>query len=112
MSRKHCQDISRARRELSMEKDVEKKGVEKAEHKKEAQKEPEKKRELYKVKMEVLAPVELTFKVWAYTPQEAAQIANMSHLAGTPKPLLNRMRKVKASVYKWFFTNILHTRTY
>jgi len=102
-----------------MEKDAEKKKVVQVELKKEAQevqkepeKKPEKKRELYKVKMEVLAPVELTFKVWAYSPEEAAQIANMRHLADKPKPILHRMRKVKASVYKWFFTNILHTRTY
>jgi hypothetical protein len=74
--------------------------------------EPEKKRELYKVKMEVMAPVELTFKVWAYSPEEAVQLANMSHIADKPKPILSRMRKVRASVTKWFFTNILHIRSY
>jgi hypothetical protein len=97
-----------------MEKDAEK--TEKAEQepkKKVAKKEePVKKRELYKVKMEVMAPVELTFKVWAYSPEEAAQLANISHLADRPKPILARMKKIKARVYGWFFTNVLHTRSY
>lgn len=94
-----------------MEKETDKKAPE-PKLKKEAQEVPEKKRELYKVKVEVMAPVELIFKVWAYSPEEAAQLANMSHLADKPRPLLNRMKKVKATVYKWFFTNILHTRNY
>lgn len=68
--------------------------------------------ELYKVKMEVWAPVEITLKVWAENPKQAAKKAQLSNMAGPPKPILSKMKKIKATVFKWMHSNVLHTKIF
>ena len=57
-------------------------------------------RKLYTVKLEVMAPVELTYKIWAETPEEAAELRS-AVLSGPPKPNLMRKRNIKATVYRY-----------
>jgi len=60
-------------------------------------------KQYYTVKLEVMAPVELTFRVFAETPEEAAEIVSKNPippLSAAPKPILSRMRRIKATVYK------------
>ncbi len=54
----------------------------------------------YTVKVEVMAPVELIYKVWAESPEEAMKNYDRSPLSKAPKPILSRKRKIKATVYK------------
>ncbi len=54
----------------------------------------------YTVRVEVMAPVELTYKVWAVSPEEAMKDYDRSPLSQAPKPILSRKRKIKATVYK------------
>lgn len=60
-------------------------------------------KQFYTVKLEVLAPVELTFRVFAETPEKAAEMVSKNPippLSAAPKPILSRMRRIKATVYK------------
>ena len=54
----------------------------------------------YTVKLVVMAPVELIYKVWAESPEEAMKTYDKSPLSAAPKPILSRKRKQKAIVYK------------
>ncbi|KKN66638.1 hypothetical protein LCGC14_0469730 [marine sediment metagenome] len=69
--------------------------------KKEAKKPPQK--QFYTVKLEVMAPVELTLRVYAETPQEAIDMVSrnpLPPLSGPPRPNIARMKRIKATVYK------------
>jgi len=58
------------------------------------------KKKLYTVKLEVMAPVELTYKIWAESPEEAAELRGAT-LARPPKPNLARKKNLKATVYRY-----------
>jgi hypothetical protein len=70
------------------------------------------KKEIYKVKLEIMAPIEVNLKVWATSPEEAVEIAKLSHIQGAPKIGFSRMKKLKATVYKWMYNNVLLTKKY
>lgn len=73
--------------------------------KKKAEEQVEEKPQYYTVKLDVIAPVELTFKIWAKNPQEAIEKCDRAPIASTPK-LRNRGRKKKAVVYRSNYSNI------
>ena len=54
----------------------------------------------YTVRLMVMAPVELIYKVWAESPEEAMKTYEKSPLSRAPKPILASKRKQKATVYK------------
>lgn len=68
--------------------------------------------ESYKVVLEVMAPVELTYKVLASSPEEALEKIRGMGVYERPKPILSRMKRVKATVYKWLYINVLHVKRY
>lgn len=70
------------------------------------------KKETYKVKLEIMAPIEVILKVRAESPEEAVEIAKLSQIQGSPKISFPRMRKLKATVYKWMYNNVLLTKKY
>ncbi len=57
--------------------------------------------QFYTVKMEVMAPVILTYKVLAESPERALQKVNTSGVIRPPEPVMSRARKLKATVYKY-----------
>jgi hypothetical protein len=59
------------------------------------------KKKLYTVKLEVQAPVELTYRVWAEDPMQAVDLIKSGQLSGPPRPILSKRRNVKATVYKY-----------
>jgi hypothetical protein len=66
-------------------------------------KELEKKAAEYSVKLEVMAPVELIFRIFAETPEEAAEMVSRNPippLSAAPRPIISRMKRIKATVYK------------
>lgn len=60
---------------------------------------PQKK--LYTVKLEVMAPVELIYRVWAETPELAVELLKYGALTAPPKPTLSKKKNIKATVYKY-----------
>jgi len=60
----------------------------------------EKQKQYYTVKVEATAPIELTYRVWAEDPEEALEIFETSSFYSPPRPILSRMRKIKATVYR------------
>lgn len=71
---------------------------------KKAEKKPEPiilKKRPYTVKLEVQAPVELTYRVWAETPEQAVEMLRYGQLVNAPKPILSKRRNIKATVYKY-----------
>lgn len=60
--------------------------------------------QLYVVKTEVLAPVELTFKVWAKDPEQAIEMTNRAGIDS--HKLKSRGKKKKATVYRFGYSNI------
>lgn len=61
-----------------------------------------KQKQFYTVKMEVSAPVLLTYRVYAESPEQAIELVQkqpFQSLSEAPKPFLSRMRKLKATVY-------------
>lgn len=70
--------------------------------KKEKVKEPVKVKEYFTVKLEVVAPATVTYRVFAETPEEAAEIAlklKGRQLTSPPTISWNRLRTLKAVVY-------------
>ena len=66
-----------------------------------AKKPPQK--QFYTVKLEVTAPVELTFRVFAESPEEAAEMVSkdpIPPLYCAPRPIIPRMKRIKATVYR------------
>ena len=56
----------------------------------------------YTVKLEVMAPVELTYRVWAENAEQAITLfQTMGQLSSPPKPILSRRKNIKATVYKY-----------
>ena len=55
----------------------------------------------YTVKVEVMAPVELTYRVWAEDPEQAVEMLRYGMLSAPPKPILSKQRRIKATVYKY-----------
>ena len=55
----------------------------------------------YTIKLEVQAPVELTYRVWAETPEQAVDMLQYGQLVAPPKPILSRRRNIKATVYRY-----------
>jgi len=69
--------------------------------KKKAEKSPILKKIPYTVKVEVMAPVELTYRVWAETPEQAVELLRYGSLTAPPKPVLSKQKRIKATVYKY-----------
>ena len=59
----------------------------------------------YTIKLEVMAPVELTYKVWAEDPEEAAKMIG-AVLTRPPKPNLSRKKNIKATIYDYGMSTI------
>lgn len=59
------------------------------------------KKQPYTIKLEVTAPVELTYRVWAETPEQAVDLLLTAQMSAAPKPILSRKKNVKATVYKY-----------
>ena len=59
-------------------------------------------KQYYTVKLETMAPVELTFRVFAETPEQAIEAVSKFPLPplSSVKPNLSRIRRIKAMVYK------------
>ena len=60
-------------------------------------------KQYWTVKLEVMAPVELTFRVFTETPEEAVEIVSKNPLPplyAAPRPIISRMKRIKATVYK------------
>lgn len=55
----------------------------------------------YTVKLEVLAPVELIYRIWAETPEQAVELLRYGVIVKPPKPILSKRKNVKATVYKY-----------
>lgn len=66
----------------------------------------------YTVKVEVLAPIELTYKVWAESAEEALKNYERSSLSQPPKPILSKKKTKKVVVYKYGTTLIELTKKY
>jgi hypothetical protein len=66
-------------------------------------KQPEKikKKQLFTIKLEAMAPIELTYKVWAETPEQAVDLLKTATLTARPKPIIARKRNIKATVYRY-----------
>ena len=82
--------------------ELEKKRLEEERLKKEAMAKPVQK-QYYTVKLEVMAPVELTMRIFAETPEEAAEMVSKNPLPplyAAPRPVLSKMKRIKATVYK------------
>lgn len=65
--------------------------------------EKKKLKEYFTVKIETFAPIILTYKILADTPEEAAEIAakkNGQQLTAPPHILFAKLGKMKAKVYK------------
>ena len=80
---------------------------------KEAIKRPEK--SYYTVKLEATAPVTLEFRIYAETPEEAADMVGkfpMPPFSRAPRPDLSRMRRIKATVYKYGMSTIDFIKTF
>ena len=69
-------------------------------------------KQLYTVKLEVIAPIELTYKVWAETPQQAVELINTGQMTAQPKPTLSRKRNIKATVYRYGYQMIEFVKKY
>lgn len=54
----------------------------------------------YTIKVEAEAPVTLTYRVLASSPEEALEKLKYASLSEPPKPNLGKMRKKEAKVYK------------
>ncbi len=54
----------------------------------------------YTIKLEVNAPVTLTYKILAESPEQAVDLIARSVLAEPPKVNIPRARKLKATVYQ------------
>ena len=82
--------------------ELEKKRLQEEERlKKEAAKPVQK--QYYTVVLEVMAPVEMTFRVFAETPEDAAEMVSsgpLPPLYAAPRPIISKMKRVKATVYK------------
>lgn len=58
----------------------------------------------FTVKLEVMAPVELEFRILAADADEALDKVRrgpLPPLAKAPRPILNRLRRIKATVYRF-----------
>ena len=90
-------------------KEIEKTAQEKALEIKKKKKELEKKAQEnlipkkipHTVKLEVLAPVVLTYRVWAESPEQAVELLRYGHMSAPPKPVLSKQKRIKATVYKY-----------
>ena len=67
------------------------------------------KKQFYTIKLEAMAPIEMEFRIFAESPQAAIEIFDKSlpPLVRPARPILSRMKKVKATVYK-YGTNIYY----
>ena len=60
----------------------------------------------YTVKVEAMAPVELVYRVWAESPEQAIELLRYGTLSAPPKPILSKRKNLKATVYK-YGTNLI-----
>ncbi len=75
----------------------------------------ENKPQYFTVKLEVLAPVTLKYKILAKSPEEAIKKVEsnlISNLTETPKPNLAKHKKLHANVYAAGYTRILLNKKY
>jgi len=75
--------------------------------------EEEPKPQSFVVKMEVMVPVTITYKITAKTPEEAIDICTKGkekHQSAPPKIHYIKMKKIKAKVYKSGTSNVVLTK--
>lgn len=73
------------------------------------------KKQFYAVKLEVMAPVELQFRILAKSPQEALEQVEkfpLPPLSAPPKPSFPKMRRLKATVYRFGMSTIETVKNY
>ena len=71
--------------------------------------------EYYTVRLEVMAPIELTYSILADSPEKAIEKVEKNIVAGlssTPKPILGKHRKTKVTIYKKGTVNIVGQKSY
>lgn len=69
----------------------------------------------FTVKMEVLAPVKIEYRILAISAEEALKKVEQnigSNLASSPKPNLGKSKKLNAVVLMAGFSNVVLTRRY
>ena len=74
-----------------------------------------KEKKYYSVKLEGQVPIELHFKILAESPEEAAEIVGknpLPPLTRAPRPILSRLRRIKATVYRYGTTLIDLVKNY
>lgn len=66
--------------------------------------EPASEKQLYDVRIQATAPIQLTFRVLAETPEKALEMVESrnpsARLVGTSPPDLGKMKKIKGTVYQ------------
>jgi len=70
------------------------------------------KQQLYTIKLEATAPIELVYKVWAKDPEDALEQMNRWVLAQQPRPKLSRMKRIQAKVYRYGMSIIEATKRF
>lgn len=66
----------------------------------------------YTVKVETITPVELIYRVWAETPEQAIELLKNGQLTAPPKPNISKRKNIKATVYKYGTTIIEFIKKY
>ena len=66
----------------------------------------------YTIKLEVRAPVEMTYRVWAESPEQALEMIRYGQMVAPPKPILSKRKNIKATVYKYGTTMIEFVKQY
>lgn len=56
-------------------------------------------KQYYTVKLEVLAPTTLTYRILAENPEQALEMISRAPLSQAPMPNLSKMKKIKANVW-------------
>lgn len=72
----------------------------------------ENKKQYFKVKLLVMAPVEQTLKVLAETPEQAIELVSKGQHLERPKPILSKSKKIRITVYKYGTNTIELEKSY
>ena len=74
-----------------------------------------KQKKYFVIELELIAPVEIVYKIYAEDPEEAMKIMEknlLSNLIKAPSPKINKARKVQAVVFPAGFRNVVLKRRY
>lgn len=55
----------------------------------------------YTVKVEGIVPITVTYKILAESPEEALELSRRAIPVSKPQPILNKLKKIKATVYSY-----------